>query len=473
MALAAWLLAGVRTLEIPEVPRAEASLNGWAMAVALGVLALTAALIALLPAMHAPRTPLVPALRDGERGVTGTRGQLRLRNLLVASEVALSLTLLIGAGLLLRSLEAVLRVDWGFQTEDRVLMSLNMPVLPQDDKGARAASFLQDVLEGVADIPGVRSAAAVSTRPLSPGSTGLGVATPEQPNPEEVPWASWRLVTSDYFRTLGVPLLRGRVFTDRDRVDQTITVVISERLAELLWPGRDPIGQGIILWKGQGDRQGLVVGVVGDMRERGLAGDPTLAVYMPYYGVDWSPAQLVVHTTLAPGALVPLVRQVVGRVDKAAPVADPQTFDAIVFASVGERRLVAGLLAGFAGVALLLSLVGIGIRRAQLHGLAEDRGNRRAHGARRDDDERAPAGGVAGASTRRRGPGRRAGGGAAAVAVDGGPALRRHADRPADLRRAHRADDARRHPGMRGPRPSGVARQRHQRSENGLTTELT
>jgi putative ABC transport system permease protein len=358
--LAAWLLAGVRTLDIEDMPRlAQVTLNGWALAVALGVMVVTTALIALLPALHAPRVDLVPALREGERGVSGAVRQQRLRSVLVAAEVALSLLLLIGAGLLLRSLDAVLRVDRGFQADQRVLLSVNMPTVANDERGQRSAAFLMALLDGVAHVPGVTTVAAVSGRPLSNGSTGMGIAAPERPNPREVPWASWRLVSSDYFRTLGVPLLRGRVFTDRDRMDDSMKVVISKRLADLLWPGEDPVGRRVILWKGQNGPLGQVVGVVGNMRERGLSSDPTLAVYFPYYGAGWSPAQLVVHTALSPEALMPLVRQVASRVDKTVPVSDPSTLDAIVSSSVGSRRLIAGLLGSFAAVALILSLIGI------------------------------------------------------------------------------------------------------------------
>jgi putative ABC transport system permease protein len=365
LGLAAVILAGVRGLELRDVPRlADASLNPWAVVVAIGVMALTTALIAIAPALQAPRAELVPALREGERGVASAYRQLRLRHVLVAAEVALSLTLLIGSGLLLRSLQAVLDVDRGFQAGDRVLMSVNLPTDPNDTNGEGPSAFLRSLLDGVARIPGVRSAAAVSQRPLMPGSTGLGFASAEKPDPAEVPWASWRLVTNDYFRTLGIPLLKGRVFTPSDRIDRTaanspLKVVISQRLADQLWPGVDPIGRGIILWKGQGDSPGTVIGVVGNMRERGLTSDPTLAVYIPFNGSGWGTAELVLHTTLPVETVVPMVRQVAGGLDKRVPVADARTLDSIVAASVGSRTLVAALLAGFASVALVLSLIGI------------------------------------------------------------------------------------------------------------------
>lgn len=160
---------------------------------------------------------------------------------------------------------------------------------------------------------------------------------------------------------MGVPLLRGRTFTEQDRArpNAVIQVVVSQRLADLLWPGEDPVGRRIVLWKGQGDRPGEVIGVVGNMRERGLASDPTLAVYFSYYGSAFSPMQLVVHTTGSVEAAVAGVRTIAGQIDPAAPVSDAATLDDLAASSVASRRLIAQLLAGFAGTALVLALIGI------------------------------------------------------------------------------------------------------------------
>jgi putative ABC transport system permease protein len=136
-------------------------------------------------------------------------------------------------------------------------------------------------------------------------------------------------------------------------------VIVSKRVADLLWPGERAVGRTITLWKGQGDPPGEVVGVVGNMRERGLASNPTLAVYLPYYGNDWSPIQLVVHAAGDPDALLTLLKQAVSRVDPRAPVAEGATLDSIVSGSLASRRLITGLLGGFAAVALTLALVGI------------------------------------------------------------------------------------------------------------------
>jgi putative ABC transport system permease protein len=250
--LAAGLLALARRIQVDDVPRlAQASINGWALAVAVAAMVATAAIIALFPALQGRRRSLVPALREGERSVSGSDRQHRLRGALVAAEVALSLMLLVGAGLLLRSLHAVLSVDRGFATDDRVVLAVNMPTAPdianptpaeQKARAERVAAFLRTLLDGVAGIPGVQAAAAVSGRPLVGGSTGLGLASPDKPDPPDVPWGTWRLVSPDYFRVLGLPVVKGRVFVDGDRMETPRKIVISQRVADQLYPGEDPHG---------------------------------------------------------------------------------------------------------------------------------------------------------------------------------------------------------------------------------------
>jgi len=312
----------------------------------------------LASAFQASQGALVPALKEGERGAVGSVRQRRVRQILVGAEVALAMTLLIGAGLLLRSFDAVMRADRGFQTEHRMLVQLNPPS-SYDDK--RLWQLMQDFMARARGVPGVISAAAVSGRPLSDGSTGLGLAVPGRDVAGgDVPWGTWRLVTPDYFRAMGVPLLRGRTFTDADVIaGEQMTAVVSERVVKQLFDGQDPIGRDLIVWKGQGDRHARVVGVVGDMRERGLDRQSTLAVYFPYRGANWSPAQVVLNTTTSTAALVPALRAVMSSLDRDVPISDVQTFDEMVDASVATRRFTMTLLASFALLALLLALGGI------------------------------------------------------------------------------------------------------------------
>jgi putative ABC transport system permease protein len=352
------IVAALRSVDVGIARLAYVTVDGRVLLFTIFVGLSTSVATGLVSAWQASQGALVPALKEGERGAVGSPRQRRVRQILVGAEVALAMTLLIGAGLLLRSFDAVMRADRGFQTEHRMLVQLNPPS-SYDDK--RLWQLMQDFMARARGVPGVISAAAVSGRPLSDGSTGLGLAVPgKDVAGGDVPWGTWRLITPDYFRVMGVPLLRGRTFTDADVVaGEQVTAVVSERVVKQLFDGQDPIGRDLIVWKGQGDRHARIVGVVGDMRERGLDRQPTLAVYFPYRGTSWSPAQVVLNTTTPTAALVPALRAVMSSLDRDVPISDVQTFDEMVDASVASRRFTMTLLASFALLALLLALGGI------------------------------------------------------------------------------------------------------------------
>ena len=359
--LSIWGLELLRVSQVSGIARLEeVAINGWILAFTTVVAVATGVLTGLVPAVQAARTDLAPALREGERGVAGTPRQQRLRGVLVGAEVALTLALLVGAGLLLRSFSALLRVDRGFETERRILVELNLPQSYGDDEGKRAAQFVVDFEARLRGLPQVTSVAAVSGRPLSSGSTGMGIVAAERPDVfREIPWASWRLITGDYFKSMGVPLLAGRTFDQRDLVAKPWRVIVSRRLAEQLWPGEDAIGRQAILWKGQGNQRAEIIGIVGNMRERSLSEPPTLAVYLPMYGSGAGHMYFVLHTTASKEAIVPMLRSVVGSLDSQLPVANVQTLEEIVSRSTASRRFTVVLLSAFAALALLLALVGI------------------------------------------------------------------------------------------------------------------
>ena len=254
-------------------------------------------------------------------------------------------------------------VERGFRTESRLIFAVSVP---DSYDNAHQTQLRSDFLERVTGLPVVRSAAAVSGRPVVGGSTGMGIlpaSQPEEPD-EDVPWATWRMVTPDYFKTMGIPLLRGRAFDERDGVDtETMTlsggVIISDRLAGRLFLGEDPIGRTVDLWRGQVPMEAEIIGVVANMRERGLDRDPTLAVYLPYRGLSWSPVYFVVHTANDPTAIVPTLRAQLAELDAGLPISRVLTMDELVTDSVATRRFNMFLLSIFASVSLLLALAGI------------------------------------------------------------------------------------------------------------------
>ena len=367
LALAYATVHGIQTLEISGIPRlADAGLNPWVLAFAALIALSTGVLSGLAPALQAPANGIAAALRDSDRQ-TGGRGQGRLRALLVTGEVALSFLLLAGAGLLIRSFTELMSVNSGFQTAHRLMFSVSMPSSYYENGVGK--QFLDRFFERLSAVPEVIAVGAVSHRPVEGGNPGMGidsVSARQGPGEGAIPWASWRIVSPGYFRAIGLPLQSGRVFDEGDRPvwaekgqpDPQRRVVISERLAKLIFPNEDPIGKHVTLWKGQSGGDAEVIGVVGDSRERGLASDPSLAVYLPY-GRNALTSEIVVHTRGNPLALAPTVRSIVGGLDPNLPVSDVRSFEDVVNRAVAPQRFNAIVLGVFSGFALLLAMTGL------------------------------------------------------------------------------------------------------------------
>ena len=356
--LAMAAIAAIKAAEPGGIPRIqEIAINSWVLAFTLLVAVLTGVLSGLAPAFQAPSKDIVVGLREGERGQAGSRPQKRLRALLVAAEVALSLMLLVGAGLLIRSFDRLLRVDRGFQSENRLLVAVNIPGSYKD----RASDVVMRFVERVSAVPGVQAVASMNSRPISGWDPGMGIVAGERPDGQNgrFPWAGWRIVSGDYFRTMGIPLLKGRTFNEHDKIGKPWRVIVSQRLADTLWPGEDPVGHQALLWKGQNSNPAEVIGVAGNQRERGLDADPTLTVYLPSYGSGPGPIQFAVHTAGNPTAITPVLRSLLKEIDPNLPLSNVQTMDEVVSVSVAPRRFNMFLLMIFAGVALLLAWVGV------------------------------------------------------------------------------------------------------------------
>ena len=352
----------IQYLEIRGIPRlTDAGLNPWVLAFAVFIALVTGILSGLAPALQAPTSGIAAALRDGDRQTT-SRGQGRLRNILVTGEVALSFLLLVGAGLLIRSFKELMTVDRGFHTENRLMFTVNMPV-SYWEKGI-GKQFLDRFFERLKTNPQVLASGAVNQRPVEGGDPGMGIDTPE--SSAQPPWAGWRVVTPGYFAAVGLPLVRGRLFDENDKpvwIPKDVPpyprrVVLSDRLAKQIFKNEDPIGKQVVLWKSQSGGPAEVVGVVGDSRERGLAENPTLTVYLPY-GTNALTSEFVVHTRDNPLAMVPTIRSLVGELDPNLPISDVRSFDQVVSRSVAPQRLNAVLLSIFSVLALLLATTGI------------------------------------------------------------------------------------------------------------------
>jgi predicted permease len=329
------------------------------IAVAALFTTLTALGFGLFPALRAGGRTTFDALREGAR--TGGGAKQRVRAVLVTVEVTMSVILLITSGLLIRAVWQVQAIDPGFRSEHVLALNMALP-RPKYDKPLQRVQFYDRVLAGVQALPGVQSAAFTSGLPMVTTGLVTAVAVPGQ----DVPRArrdvvSHRWVTSQYFRTMGIPLRRGRDVEDGDRGDRAWVAVISASFAERYWPGQDPIGR---TFRHLNDTR-TVVGVVGDIRVRGLERTSEPQMYLPAaqapdpFPGGFDPKELVVRHTGQTPALISAVRQIVRAIDAEQPIADVRTMDDVIAGETASRRGQLQVLGVFAVVAILLSAVGI------------------------------------------------------------------------------------------------------------------
>jgi putative ABC transport system permease protein len=329
----------------------------------LGVSVLTAVVFGAAPALLASRTKPGATLSDVARDVAGgTSGRL-VRRVLVVSEVALAVVLLVSAGLLLRSFQLLRQVDAGFSTENRLTMRMVLP-MPKYAKPEARTAFYDEMLRRVKELPGVESAGMITFLPLSFNGMNFSFSVEGQPSPADMklPFALYRVVSPDYFRALGIALQRGRFFDGHDVLDSQPVMLINRRLAERYWTGEDPIGKRLKIGPVDSPSPWLtVVGVVGNTQQTGLY-DQKLEFYVPYAQERRSfmaPRDLVVRTQHDATSLAAAVREAVWAVDKDQPVSNVRTMDQVFSAAISQERFQALLLGMFATLALLLACVGL------------------------------------------------------------------------------------------------------------------
>jgi putative ABC transport system permease protein len=336
----------------------DARVLGFTLLVSL----LTGLLFGLVPAAQALNLDLNEMLKEGGRDSSSGRGGNRVRGLLVIAEVAVSLVLLVGAGLLINSFLRLRNMDPGFRADNLLTMSVVLPQQKYPDH-ARRSAFFAELTSRVEALPGVRSAAVTDWLPLTMTGGSFGISVEGQPDlgPDRRPDVVTRVVSPKYFSTMGIQLLRGRQFDERlDRADSAPVVVVSETMARRLWPGEDPLGKRI--QPGSADPSGWieVVGVAKDVRQFDLTAEPRLQMYLPYVQFEWFvPGQLVIKTEVEPTGLAAAVRKAVWEVDKEQPVSDVRTMEEVLSRSIARQRFSTMLLGIFAALALVLAAVGI------------------------------------------------------------------------------------------------------------------
>ncbi len=350
-------LAGTRALshlDAFSIPLLQSvRIDSGVLAFTLLAAVLTGILFGLLPALEAPPVAMAEALKEGTRGSSGGKGRGWIRNALVVSEISFACTLLVGAGLLIRSFLRVLDVNLGFQPERaaslRVDPSFRFTGFPQQN------SYIDEVLRRTRSVPGIAAAGITDVLPFGGdrawGVSGKGQVYQKGENPE----AFVRIVSDGYFEAAGIRLVSGRLFTESDRSTSDKVIVVNETLARVLWPGQDAVGQ---VMNQDGGRR--VVGVVADVRHDSLekAGGGEQYIPMRQTG-DYAAMELVVRTTLPPDSLAGAVRAALRPVDSNLPVREFKALQGLVDKAVSPRRFLVMLLAGFGGFALLLASMGI------------------------------------------------------------------------------------------------------------------
>ncbi len=363
----AWAAVGLLRRAGPAaIPRIlDATIDARVVAMALLLAIVSAMLFGLVPLRHLLRRTVGRELR-GAGKQTESAAVWRVRRRIVTANVAMAALLLVGSGLLVRSLNGLLAVAPGFDPSGVLTMKIWATGAAfregeTADQVGTAVRFYDEVLSRVRSLPGVTAAAAVTTLPLGGGVDGYGFHIEGRPsaNPEAAPSADRFVVTPDYFATLHIPLVRGRQLDERDRQDREAVVAINRTAAEELFPGEDPIGQQVSLGPPSAMPR-TIVGVVGDVRHHGLSVPVGYQVYVPQAQWAWAETfmTLVIRSTDAATQARP-VRDVVRTIDPEQPVTDIALYDDIVAASTGARSLAATLLTAFAATALILAMVGL------------------------------------------------------------------------------------------------------------------
>jgi putative ABC transport system permease protein len=365
LVLASWGSQILVRLTPPDTARVDGvGINGLVLLFTVVIALGTGIAFGLAPALSASRPNLNEALKEGGRGASrGAKGR-RLRDALVVCEFGLALALLVGAGLMIKTLVHLHRVDIGFDPEN--LLTLKVPLEgPQYQDARHQAEFFQRLLAHIEALPGVEAASVTRGVPMN-GWAGWSFVTADHPNPPagETPDANYVVIGAHYFRTMGIPLRLGRSFSDGDTPTSERVVIVSDSLARRQWPGEDPIGKRLKVGSDPSDKNLpwlTVVGVAGNVRSEGEFAPFIPELYVPYTQYPWilRPRHLVVRTASSLSAIIPAIRREVAALDKGVPVSEIRTMKEIIIGPVQQGQTLTWLLGAFAALALTLASIGI------------------------------------------------------------------------------------------------------------------
>jgi len=361
--IAFWGLAAITKLLPTDFPRLnEIHIDLRILGFTFAASVLTGILFGLAPALQISRADVQDTIKETGRGTSGSRRQSRFRQALIVVEVALSVVLLVGAGLLFRSFMHLQAVDTGFSSQ-QVLTARLTPAGPNYRTNADSMRFYNQVLEKLSNVPGVQDAGIINTLPLDKGPTsGFRVEGRPVTTPDKWPSVNYRVVSANYFNAMGIPVMQGRAYTNRDDGNAPRVMIVNQKLARDIFSDENPVGKRITFGNVDSNQQPVwweIVGVVANVRSLELREDPAPELYFSALQELWPNMSLVVRSSVEPASLSGSLRQIVNEVDKSVPVSSVKTMDHVVSESITQPRFNLFLLGLFSTVAMLLSAAGI------------------------------------------------------------------------------------------------------------------